>query len=423
VHAALPVVPLGGTRFLKLGLSGAHMSRTSLALSNLRGFAIVMVVAFHSSIAYLASQPAAPLAFDAPPYGWLANPIIDSQRWFGLDLFCAFQYIYLMHLMFFLSGLFVYPSLARKGMVRFLFDRFARLGVPFLLGVFLLMPLVYYPVYRTTAVDPAWSAFWSHWRALPFWPNGPLWFLSVLFGCNLILIVLCATIPRLRERLAALSANAGAHPVRFLVGLVAITALAYVPLSMLYKPWDWVRFGPLAFQPSFVAPYVIFFLAGVSVSANGFERGLPETDGALMRSWSVWLLGAFVAFLAWIIPTALIVKEAHVPGLQIIANFGSIVASATISFALIALFLRFAVTPSPILGRISVNAYTIYLIHYLFIIWLQYLLLGTALFALIKAVLVLAGTLLMSWIIAALLGRLPIGVRLIQGKSELAGLR
>ena len=126
MHAALPVVPLGGTRFLKLGLSGEHMSRTSLALSNLRGFAIVMVVAFHSSIAYLASQPAAPLAFDAPPYGWLANPIIDSQRWFGLDLFCAFQYIYLMHLMFFLSGLFVYPSLARKGMVRFVFDRLSK---------------------------------------------------------------------------------------------------------------------------------------------------------------------------------------------------------------------------------------------------------------------------------------------------------
>src|SRR6516162_8854374 len=133
-----------------------------------------------------------------------------------------------MHLMFFLSGLFVYPSLARKGMVRFVFDRFVRLGVPFLLGVFLLMPLAYYPVYRTAAVDPAWSAFWSHWRALPFWPSGPLWFLSVLFGCNLILVVLCATIPRLPERLAALSAKASVHPVQFLVCLVAIAALAYL---------------------------------------------------------------------------------------------------------------------------------------------------------------------------------------------------
>ena len=36
------------------------MSKTSLALDNLRGFAILNVVAFHSFIAYLANQPAAP---------------------------------------------------------------------------------------------------------------------------------------------------------------------------------------------------------------------------------------------------------------------------------------------------------------------------------------------------------------------------
>jgi len=117
------------------------MSKSSLALSNLRGFAIVMVVAFHSFIAYLGSQPASQLPFDLPPYGWRANPIVDSARWFGFDLFCAFQYVYLMHLMFFLSGLFVWPSLSRKGGRRFLYDRFVRLGIPFAVGLYLLMPL------------------------------------------------------------------------------------------------------------------------------------------------------------------------------------------------------------------------------------------------------------------------------------------
>ena len=91
------------------------MSKSSLALSNLRGFAILMVVAFHSFIAYLGSQPAAPLPFDLPPYAWRANPIVDSARWFGFDLFCAFQYVYLMHLMFLLSGLFVCAAAAVVG--------------------------------------------------------------------------------------------------------------------------------------------------------------------------------------------------------------------------------------------------------------------------------------------------------------------
>src|ERR1700736_1005696 len=90
-------------------------SKSSLALSNLRAFVILLVVAFHSVLAYLGSQPATPAPFDSPPYHWRAIPILDSARWFGFDLFCASQYVYLMHLMFFLSGMFVWSSLRRKG--------------------------------------------------------------------------------------------------------------------------------------------------------------------------------------------------------------------------------------------------------------------------------------------------------------------
>src|SRR6202040_557524 len=105
-----------------------HMSKSSLALSNLRAFVILLVVAFHSVLAYLGSQPASPAPFDSPPYHWRAIPILDSERWFGFDLFCASQYVYLMHLMFFLSGMFVWSSLRRKGAKAFLSNRFLRLA-------------------------------------------------------------------------------------------------------------------------------------------------------------------------------------------------------------------------------------------------------------------------------------------------------
>src|SRR3989440_949272 len=212
------------------GAVRSSMSKSSLALNNLRGFAIVMVVAFHSFIAYLGSQPASQLPFDLPPYGWRANPIVDSARWFGFDLFCAFQYVYLMHLMFFLSGLFVWPSLSRKGGRRFLYDRFVRLGIPFAVGLYLLMPLAYYPVYRITAVDPSWSAFWSHWIALPFWPSGPMWFLWLLLLFNIAAAALFWLPPRAGEALGGLSAKAGSHPGQFFIALVSISALAYLPL-------------------------------------------------------------------------------------------------------------------------------------------------------------------------------------------------
>src|ERR1700747_709153 len=77
------------------------MSAVSLALRNLRGLAILLIVAFHCFSAYIVNQPAHVPPFDLPPYDWRAMPIIDGERWLGFDLFCAFQFLYLMQLMFF----------------------------------------------------------------------------------------------------------------------------------------------------------------------------------------------------------------------------------------------------------------------------------------------------------------------------------
>ena len=382
----------------ELPKSADQKPRRNLALANLRGYAILMVLSFHSLIAYIQSQPAAPLPFDAPPYDWLTNPIIDNARWLGFDLFCAFQYSYLMHLMFFLSGLFVWPSLVGKRPRAFLYGRLLRLGVPWVLGVYLLMPVAYYPVYLTTAVDPGWSAFWSHLTALPFWPCGPLWFLGVLWTFNLIATLLYWLVPQGGQFLAKLSAGSRARPGRYFCGLVIVSAVAYVPLAQYFKPWQWVDFGPFAFQPSFILPYAVFFFAGVGVGALGLDNGLVAPDGMLARRWLAWAVAMPLAFAAWIGPTALVVQGhgTAMPGLQVLADLGLVLTAATSTFALIALFSRFASAPSPLFGRFSESAYGIYLVHYVFVIWLQYLLLGAALFAVAKGAIVFAGTLALS---------------------------
>ena len=156
----------------------------SLALQNLRGVVILIVVAFHSVLPYLSTAKSSAVPFDQPPYDWLAFPIVDSQRWFGFDLFTAWHDVYLMCLMFFLSGLFAWPSMARKGSRKFLGERSLRLGAPFVFGVIVVMPLALYPAYRRFAVDPSWLAYGRSYLALPFWPNGPMWFLGVLLALS-----------------------------------------------------------------------------------------------------------------------------------------------------------------------------------------------------------------------------------------------
>src|ERR1700733_14233543 len=120
-------------------------SRTSLALANLRGIVILIVLAFHAMLAYLNWIPVTGSGFDTPPYDWLAFPIIDSHRFFGFDLICAWQDVYLMSLMFFLSGLFVWPSLVRKKEAAFLRDRVLRLGLPYAFGIAIVIPAAVYP--------------------------------------------------------------------------------------------------------------------------------------------------------------------------------------------------------------------------------------------------------------------------------------
>src|ERR1700731_1136128 len=130
------------------------MRRSSLALDNLRAFVILLVLSFRSVLAYLQFLPAAPYPFDSPPYQWRAIPIVDSHRWLGFDLYCAWQDVFLMSLFFFLSGLFVWTSLGRKGTATFLHSRLLRLGLPFALGVGFFLPPTLFPYFLAPRTEP-----------------------------------------------------------------------------------------------------------------------------------------------------------------------------------------------------------------------------------------------------------------------------
>ncbi len=399
------------------------MPKASLPLGNLRGVAILLILAFHCFSAYIVSQPAHPLPFDAPPYDWRAFPIIDNERWLGFDLFCAFQFLYLMQLMFFLSGIFVWPSLLRKGWTSFLGHRLWRLGVPFLLGAFLVMPIAFYPVYRVTAVDPGWSAYWAHWTALPITPTGPMWFLWFLVVLNFAAAALYRLAPGTGRWLAPLLARAATHPGRFFVAIVGVTALTYLPLSAIYSPWKWVGVGPFEVQAAFAPQYMLYFLFGLALGAQGYDRGLLAADGILARRWVAWVVGSFAAFFLWIIPTALVMKvpDGPVAVLRLIGDLGLVTFAAGACFSMTAVFLRFADARWPIIDTISENAYGIYFFHYLFVVWLQYMLLDLAFPAIGKGLAVFVGTVLLSWAASVATNRLLAGARplLVRGTAFL----
>jgi glucans biosynthesis protein C len=397
------------------------VSRSSLALNNLRALAVLAIIAFHSASAYLGWLGPEPFPFDHSPYEWRAFPIVDSRRWFGFDLFCGWQDVYLMALMFFLSGLFTWPSLARKRHQRFLSDRFLRLGAPYVFGMAILIPVAIYPAYRVTALDTSLPAYVRHFLALPFWPNGHLWFLWQL----LVLALLAAALHRFRPRavqgLAELSSSADVRPGRYFIGLAGVATLAYVPLALAFTPWTWVEHGPFGFQLSRPLLYAVFFFAGFGVGAHGFERGLLAADGALARRWMVWFAVALISFLCWMGLTALTLNTVSPPiALQVAADVSYAVASVGCCFFALAGCLRFGARRVRILSSWAEHAFGMYLLHYPFVVWLQYALLGVALFAIAKAAIVIAGAVLLAWATTVAMRSIPFASRLV---GEERGLR
>lgn len=394
------------------------ISRSSIALNNLRGVVILIVVAFHSVLAYLGWLGPASFRFDSSPFQWRAFPIIDSHRWFGFDVFCAWQDVSLMALMFFLSALFAWPSLKRKGPGRFLSERFQRLGVPFIFGIAIVMPIALYPVYRLTAVDPGLTAYARHYLALPFWPNGPMWFLWQLLALSFFAAALRRVAPKAVEYLAILS---GFAPGRYVVGMLGAAILAYVPLALAFTPWAWAEHGPLALQFSRPLLYCVLYCAGLGIGAHGLDRGLLAPDGPLMRNWAIWLACALASFLLWMGLTAL--GMSYVPAAPFAMQLAEDVAFASACVAgclfAVALCLRYGAVPSRTLNNLSENAFGIYLFHYPFVVWLQYALLTVAWFAIAKAAIVFAGATTLAWAMAVAARSVPLGSLLVGAERRL----
>lgn len=398
-------------------------ARSSLAIDNLRAVVILLVLSFHAVLAYLNSLPPHPFAFDSAPYLWRAFPIVDSQRWFGFDLFCAWQDVFLMSFFFLLSGLFVWPSLSRKGPAAFLQDRVLRLGLPFAAVVTLLMPLTHYPTYLQSAADPSIADYWRHWLALPLWPSGPVWFLWLLVLWDVAAAGLYQLLDGSRDRVLRLSFYARQRPAIFLGTLVLGSALAYIPLALILGPSDWFHRGPFAFQLSRPLHYALYFFAGAAIGACGIERGLLAADGPLVRRWTHWLVAAPLLFGAWAGLTALTMNYAGAAplALQAVAGLSFVLACFSSCLLVLALALRFGHLRARLLDSLKANAFGMYLIHYLFIVWLQFALLGLPLPAVVKAAIAFGGTLALSWSATAALRRVPLIAQIIGADRRPSG--
>jgi hypothetical protein len=355
-------------------------------------------------------------------YSYFGNG--DRMRWLGFDLMVLFNDSFFMACMFFISGLFVRDSLMRRGPAEFLRNRAWRLGVPFLLSIFVLMPIAYYPTFLRYhlpgTTDFNFLHFWWHTLTIGPWPSGPAWFLWVLLALDAIAALIWTIAPKVIEALGRLTFSMRDRPMTSFVAFMAFSVAIYLPMHLGFGDGAWLEPGgyPVPIQTSRILLYLGYFLFGVGVGALDLRGGLFAQNGEVARRWPVWLGFALVfygAILLLVYAHHNWVADFNAPPLDWRAGYGVAFAlfSAAMAFLEPSLFLRFAPGNWRLMDALRPSAYGIFLTHYVFIIWLQYAVYDLPWHAGVKAVTVFAGTLALSWVLTVLLRRIPLLARMI----------
>ena len=348
----------------------------------------------------------------------------DRMRWLGFDLVVLFNDSFFMAFMFLISGLFVHDSLARRGTAGYLRWRAWRLGVPLSISIFVLIPIAYYASFlryhMPGTTDFNFLHYW--WRTITVgpWPSGQSWFLWVLLALDIVAAAIWSMAPRFLAAFGRLIFALSKRPATAFVAFLIVSVATYLPMHLAFGDGAWFEPGhyPFPIQTSRILLYPAYFFTGVGIGVISLRTGLLAENGEIARRWAVWLGFAvlfFGAILLLIYAHHNWITEFKYPPLWWKIAYGVAFAmfSAAMTFTVPATSLRLAHSSMRLLDAMQPSAYGIFLLHYVFIIWLQYLVYDPALPAGVKAGIVFAGTLGGSWILTVLLRKIPFVARMI----------
>jgi surface polysaccharide O-acyltransferase-like enzyme len=372
-------------------------------LDNIRSTVIVFVVVFHALLPYVPNCP----------WWYVVDP--PAVPW-GLYAIILLEPI-LMPVLFFISGLLVWPSYARKGPPRFLIDKLRRLMAPFLLCTLFFSPIMPFIRHWGRAAENGAEplGFWPFW--LTYLESGSeihagaaasnpdlvvnqYWFLLLLFlfFCGFALY----NAMRGRLRPAPRTERRTHAPSRLLVlaslaAFVGVVGLTYTLICNVIEGTVWVTLGSLVqVQPAKVPIYLGFFLAGIVMERRDWLPTLLGIGRPIL--WFAVAVASTAAYLAAVIatlppaePSAVLVVTSRLLRVPFVV-------SATL-WALTFFHQRLNGSTLP-WQELAENSYNIYLIHMVPQVVLQLLALSWPIPNVLKFAVVSLFTLLLSYLLS-----------------------
>jgi glucan biosynthesis protein C len=341
----------------------APQSERLHALDAVRGFALLLGIAFHATMSFLAS----------PQPLWL---VVDKSPSTTLTILFFVSHIFRMATFFLIAGFFAHLMFHRRGERGFIRDRLRRIGLPLVVG---------WPILLAAIIAcAAWGAFVMTGKvpeAPPADPNAPplafplthLWFLYVLLWFYTMTVLTRRLVERLdtrgvgRARLDRLVSGLVNAPYGVAV-LALPTGLGLLAFSA-WRPW----FG-IPTPDGSLLPNIAALVAFGSAFAFGWmlHRQTHLLD-VIQRRWPLHVAVATAATVGCLVQLGL------TPNLDIAMHDAGTYAYAamyalavwTWTFGLIGLALRYLSNYSATRRYIADASYWLYLIHLPIVLALQ----------------------------------------------------
>jgi glucan biosynthesis protein C len=367
----------------------------------LRSINILGTVFFHSFLAYSPFVQGIDVSY-------LVNfPFVDTGTSIQYaDLILLLRPMFSMQLMFFISGLFAWRSLQKRGCRGYLVNRFMRLIIPLLVLAVVLMPITYLPG------DFTFKQSETHIRL------AHLWFLWVLFVFDAALVLMFRIGRKRLERMMASLTNRGFYTL-FLLLLI----IAYLPLAQVSsQTGGWLTiYGPLMVPLSRMGLYIVYFMVGVVLGSRCLR---PEVSVSNLLSpyappdrsaRTVYLSTLFICILFVVLRLGIDpLISLYGAGLSwLVVNVLYALAGFALVVSLVLFAKRFLQRQNNVMDNLAKDSYGIYLIHYTIVVWLQFALSRILFPGAFKPWLVFLLAIPLSWIAADGLRRLPLVNRLL----------
>lgn len=337
--------------------AGAHREDRLHALDHLRAVAMLLGIALHAGISFMTL-----------PMPWAAR---DVSRHWSFDPVIGLIHGFRMQLFFFIAGFFARLVCERLGIWKFTKHRLQRIGVPFVLGMVVLVPMLgWLWMWGMAQMDPPLKLPMDPPKSWTQIPTAHLWFLQYLLVFYALAVAGAGLVRWVPGALLAAVDRGFDWLMQTKLGLLLL-----VPLTMLCL-WDGPMLGEVeqagvSLMPKLrvVGYYGLFFVvgwwlhrrrAGLGLLAQGLKWGFAGAGLALVVHWAVLLAQ----------PKA---GQPNFLTLKLLALAGAAAYAWLMTFAVTGWFLRFTGQHQPWMRYLADASYWCYLIHLPLVVWLQVL--------------------------------------------------